>query len=103
MGRSFTKAIRPKGFFTNRVPSQGNGKDARFVIGLYLTYKKLLRELTFVVDEARIEARLLILDIQVSFCTNCTNFLLRYQHRHRWTLYQSGFVTLTGAFSIVRG
>jgi predicted membrane-bound dolichyl-phosphate-mannose-protein mannosyltransferase len=77
----------------------GEANEAGFVKGLRLTYKKLLRELTFVVVEARIEACQLILDIQVSFFTS---FLLRYQHRHRWTLYQSGFVTVTktsGVFS----
>jgi len=36
-------------------------------------------KLTFIVVEARIEARLSILDIRVSFCAS---FLLRYQRRH---------------------
>ncbi len=34
--------------------SRGLFRQSRYVIGLCLTYKKLLRELTFVVVEARI-------------------------------------------------
>jgi hypothetical protein len=59
--RGFRDYLGKKSFW-----SKGKGNDARLVKGLSLTSKKRLIELAFVVVEARIEARMWILDTRAS-------------------------------------